>query len=334
MAKSALVVDPDVKPVAKPKAVRKATASIAKNKVTKSKEKGKEKGKGKATDAANELSDLNDAFNVCLRLDEPELPTAVPEEKSSYQSFHRTMYRVQKPLTGADLLSRPVQNSGSVAQGYFSLLQDFSAGYPESTDIHCWWCCHPFDGKPVGAPKKVYGVHECFQTIGCFCSFQCACAYSRQSPELRESQPLLNALYHASSFAPTDDTLDSPVKPAGMVAIRPAPPREALKQFGGQMSITEFRQASLIDKSWRLISAPMMPWPMYAEEIMAKQGSTSFTRNGMQRTIEIRKSTEHPGISTPGSSRLPSMFPLNPRKAPSASVSSTRTTIGQLISFA
>lgn len=335
MAKSSVVVDPDVKPAVKTKTVRKTTSSIAKTKTT----KAKDKGKGKATDVIDEVETLNDAFEVCLRLDDTPAIPAVGEnenekekekEKDSYRNYNRAMYRVQKPLTSTDILSRSVPVSGSVSQGYFSLLKDFRAGYPESTDIHCWWCCHPFTGRPVGFPKKMHGMGDCFQTIGCFCSFHCASAYGKRDPELQHSLALLSGLCRASTFAPSDDNTKMP---AGVLTlIRPAPPREALKMFGGEMSIADFREAGVCGKPWRLISAPMMPWPMYAEEIMAKQGTTSFTRNGMQRTIEIRKSTEHPGIANPGSSRLPN-FPLNPRK-PLAPASSNRTTIGQLISFA
>ena len=47
--------------------------------------------------------------------------------------------------------------------------------WPKSTQIHCFWDCHPFNNIPISIPLKVEnGVYHVY---GCFCSLECAAAY-------------------------------------------------------------------------------------------------------------------------------------------------------------
>lgn len=98
---------------------------------------------------------------------------------------------------------------------------------PEETDVACFWCCHPFKGRPVVLPIRDEG--EYLQVYGNFCCPECAMSYlfdMRQDSHTRwEQLALLNRVY--------SDNI------AGR--IKPAPPRSILKMFGGPMSIDEYR---------------------------------------------------------------------------------------------
>lgn len=107
--------------------------------------------------------------------------------------------------------------------------------WPLSTSVHCYWCSHRFDSPPVGLPIKfmpsAVGGSGKFQTIGCFCSLQCACAYNFDSNRDSEDEcmtryGLLNAL--------------SAKLGCGRI-VKPAPSRLSLSMYGGHMSIDEFR---------------------------------------------------------------------------------------------
>ena len=67
--------------------------------------------------------------------------------------------------------------------------------WPESTNIYCWWCCHPFNGPPCAVPE--YYRKERFYVNGCFCSFNCAASYnfSKNDNNMRERYSLLNLMY-------------------------------------------------------------------------------------------------------------------------------------------
>lgn len=98
---------------------------------------------------------------------------------------------------------------------------------PHTSDAACFWCCHTFTNRPVVLPIRDTG--EYLQVMGNFCSPECACAYlfdMRQDSHTRWEQ--LALLYRVYGEACNGK-------------IHPAPARNVLKHFGGNLSITEYR---------------------------------------------------------------------------------------------
>ena len=98
---------------------------------------------------------------------------------------------------------------------------------PKSSEVACFWCCHTFINRPVVLPIRDTGEH--LQVMGNFCSPECACAYlfdMRQDSHTRWEQ--LALLYRVYGEACDGK-------------IHPAPSRNVLKLFGGNLSITEYR---------------------------------------------------------------------------------------------
>ncbi|KAI8998443.1 hypothetical protein BC832DRAFT_235717 [Gaertneriomyces semiglobifer] len=54
-----------------------------------------------------------------------------------------------------------------------------NTGWPDSTSVHCWWCCGTFDTPPLGAPVSYSQHSDTFEVLGCFYSFACASAFMR-----------------------------------------------------------------------------------------------------------------------------------------------------------
>jgi hypothetical protein len=99
---------------------------------------------------------------------------------------------------------------------------------PETSDAACFWCCHAFNNRPVVLPIRDTG--EYLQVTGNFCSPECACAYlfdMRQDSHTRWEQ--LALLYRVYGEACNGK-------------IHPAPARNILRLFGGNLSIQEYRQ--------------------------------------------------------------------------------------------
>lgn len=118
--------------------------------------------------------------------------------------------------------------------------------WPDSTNIYCWWCCHPFNGPPTALPE--FYRKEKFYVNGCFCTFNCAASYnfSKNDDNMWERYSLLNFMYkklYNNNF----------------VKINLAPPRETLKIFGGYLSIDEFRENSYKnEKIFNVIKPPLI----------------------------------------------------------------------------
>jgi hypothetical protein len=118
--------------------------------------------------------------------------------------------------------------------------------WPETTNIYCWWCCHPFKGSPCALPE--YYKKEKFYVNGCFCSFNCTASYnfSKNDDDIWERYSLLNLMYKK-------------LYNYKFIKINLAPPREILKIFGGYLSIEEFRENSLkSEKTFSIINPPLI----------------------------------------------------------------------------
>ncbi len=118
--------------------------------------------------------------------------------------------------------------------------------WPDQTNIHCWWCCHQFEGPPCTLPE--YIRRNKFYVSGCFCNFNCAAAYNfnKNDNNVWERYTLLNLMYKKLFNLP-------------FAKIAMAPPREVLKMFGGYMEIEEFRNHCLKqEKTFQLIKPPLV----------------------------------------------------------------------------
>ena len=140
------------------------------------------------------------------------------------------------------------------------LLRDFEEKtkcqeWPRSTNVCCYWCCHPFDTEPFGLPIKFNG--SAFSVTGCFCSPACASAYNFASlegmDEIWERNSLLNLM----------------VTKMGLMAnaVKPAPNRLMLRMFGGSMDIKAFRAFCDTAKAAIVNFPPMVAMTQQVEEV-------------------------------------------------------------------
>jgi hypothetical protein len=104
---------------------------------------------------------------------------------------------------------------------------------PDKTDIACFWCCHSFTSPPCAIPA--YILDEIWNMYGNFCSPECAVSYLfKEKIDIHvqyERYALLNTLY----------VNDCEIETGSSSGVRPAPPREVLRMFGGCMDIGEYR---------------------------------------------------------------------------------------------
>lgn len=125
--------------------------------------------------------------------------------------------------------------------------------WPSSVKIACLWCTECFTNTPYGIPLKY--VEEKYQLFGNFCSPECAAAYNfdnfSNEDNVWEHYSLLNHVYGNEK------------------EIKVAPPRLALKKFGGKLSIAEFRECnSNYTKTYEVTEPPFIPVIPTLEEVV------------------------------------------------------------------
>lgn len=148
--------------------------------------------------------------------------------------------------------------------------------WPLTTSVSCFWCCHAFSNTPFGIPTKFSA--DKFHVVGCFCSLECATAYNFYSSELKhdmwESYTLINLLSRRIQYKDT---------------VRMAPPRHALKMFGGYMDIYEFRGQSESSKVISTHTYPMVAVIQQLEEVNDTDNYNYGHRKNMFVPIDKQK---------------------------------------------
>ncbi len=152
--------------------------------------------------------------------------------------------------------------------------------WPDQTNIHCWWCCHQFDGPPCTLPE--YIRRDKFYVSGCFCSFNCAASYNfnKNDNTVWERYTLLNLMYKKLYNVP-------------FIKIEMAPPREVLKMFGGYMDINEFRNYCIKqDRKFQVIKPPLISIiPKIEEHIYPKNKAVNENIvNNTQTKLKLTRS--------------------------------------------
>lgn len=153
--------------------------------------------------------------------------------------------------------SRNICQDKQRKKGFFELCYDFlhNTEWLERTDVSCWWCCHEFEDVPLGFPLHYVAQTKKFRVRGVFCSFACMVAY-KNDLKMHKCEHLVKYLYkRLTGEFPT------------LLELKPAPPRCALKKFGGELSIDEFRQTTSKSKIYKMVEYPMFVAREYVEEV-------------------------------------------------------------------
>ena len=131
----------------------------------------------------------------------------------------------------------------------------------------CWWCVHPASsGLPVSLPLKYDSKLNKFETIGNFCSWQCAKAYALDMGTSRsgEVQSFL-AMMRRRCIGRYE-------------SLWPAPKRQALACFGGSMTIEEFRSYG------GLVEPPIIHWPFEKKYVATIDGNGTTAASQVRTT--------------------------------------------------
>jgi hypothetical protein len=184
----------------------------------------------------------------------PDIPTPYEEVHSEYAYLETTR---TEPVAPSPVLTIEEPEKKAKTPSHYSekLMVQYQESnrlqqLPMKTEIACFWCCHTFESAPCAIPAHI--LDEIWHMYGNFCSPECGVAYlfkEKIDAHIQwERYALLNTLYAQDAELPVGS-------PHG---IRPAPPREVLRFFGGCMEISEFR-AILHERKLRIdVMAPPM----------------------------------------------------------------------------
>lgn len=120
--------------------------------------------------------------------------------------------------------------------------------WPRQTKTLCHHCCHSFDTVPVPLPMKFDSVRNVYHCRGNFCSWQCAKAYNMTvTPQRGQGNRNMNISLLAYrlwvKYKTKDCNRDNKrILNFARFNIDPAPPKEVLDVFGGDVTIDDYRK--------------------------------------------------------------------------------------------
>lgn len=132
------------------------------------------------------------------------------------------------------------------------------------TDIKCWWDSNSFQSLPCFLPELYH--NETYYVTGCFCSFNCALAYNLyflKDSKIYARKALVYKLYREIYGMTSYDIEDSK-----SLEIAIAAPRQTLIDFGGELTIEEYRKKfNNINREYVIYIPPIKPMNIIIEEI-------------------------------------------------------------------
>ena len=157
--------------------------------------------------------------------------------------------------------------------------------WPKNTNILCYHCCQKFKGKPLSMPIKYNERTNVFEVFGVFCSWECMKTYNTESNDS-------NRAYRNNLIFLLHGKVNN-----NFSTIKSAPPKFALKCFGGKLSIDEFRQSSK-EISYSLLEHPLVPLNPFIDKNInftwvsgdeATKNFDSYTPNVEENSLKIKR---------------------------------------------
>ena len=167
------------------------------------------------------------------------------------ENFKEKMYNLD--ISNTSVQSNNYGGECKNKTSIFKTMNDFSNAnknkkWLSSTNIWCFWCCHPFDTPPVSIPVSY--TNNIFHVTGCYCSFECAVSHLFTT-NLHENEKWYSYnLLHILRNKLTKDSI--------FEKINHAPPKETLQVFGGNLSIEEFRYSFNTNITYNVLHPPIV----------------------------------------------------------------------------
>lgn len=124
------------------------------------------------------------------------------------------------------------------------------------SNIKCFWCCYSFDTNAIYIPLSYKDNH--FDVYGNFCSFSCALSYNRKHTDI-ENMNYRHSLIHLLK--------SKTLAKRKVEEITFAPDPSLLIDFGGNLTISDFRKLTDQKKNINIIYPPMKVIIPYIEEV-------------------------------------------------------------------
>jgi len=149
-----------------------------------------------------------------------------------------------------------------------------------STSLKCWHCVHAFSGVPCQIPMHAF-ESAAVNMLGNFCSWSCAVSWIIE----RKMHTTSDILMHVNVAASKQNV---------KLPIARAPPTYFLEDFGGCMSIDQFRAIGIDSIPVKVLTEPCLSYPIAIEGWKQDDQKVLTTKmSGQKETQEVTRGLYH-----------------------------------------
>jgi len=162
------------------------------------------------------------------------------------------------------------ENRSTSINNNFNRINVYNIEFTENTK--CWWCKHRFLSPRLSLPE--YHYNETFYCIGNYCSWECMKAYNIDTNDnfIWKRESLINLMYYLTYG------LFKEIKPAASWLI--------LKDYGGNLSIIDFRKSfEIINNDYIVLHPPLISRQMQIEESYKKPPTSGIIVNKLDKLL-------------------------------------------------
>jgi hypothetical protein len=185
-----------------------------------------------------ESNDINDIFNKATTK-HYNTKMNIPKAYNQSSQFYQFNQILSKSTSSK-------QNSNTNIPSNYNL--NNTESWIKNTNTKCYHCTYNFDTMPCAIPyrysKKIYYVY------GCFCSFECAYKYLLNN-KIHKKQEVISLLHSLKKHFYNHEKTEP---------IVPAPNKEVLIDYGGNITIDEFRENNISkENQYNICIPPLVP---------------------------------------------------------------------------
>lgn len=152
----------------------------------------------------------------------------------------------------------------------FNKINVYNIEFDENTK--CWWCKYKFTTPRLSLPEQYY--NDTFYCTGNFCSWECMKAYNIDTNDnyIWKRESLINLMHYLTY--------------GNFKEIKPASSWLTLKDFGGNLSISEFRKNfEIVGSDFLVLHPPLVSRQMQIEESYKKTPVSGVVVNKLDKLL-------------------------------------------------
>ena len=191
-------------------------------------------------------------------------------KSESYFSENNTISETKDKIKLFNLSPSETENRSTSINNNFNRINVYNIEFNQNTK--CWWCKHRFTSPRLSLPEHHH--NETFYCSGNYCSWECMKAYNIDTNDffIWKRESLINLMYYLTYG------LFKEIKPAASWLI--------LKDYGGTLSIIDFRKSfEIINNDYLVLHPPLISRQMQIEESYKKNQTSGVIVNKLDKLL-------------------------------------------------